>query len=530
MNSKLLTLLVTLLTPFLLHAQTPNQSYNNGFKCGITKEAAAIIKQRMLDNRNSFTKQEVQNLITGRTTTYIPLSIHNVAGDANGLGKTSEALIMAFICGLNDIYAAQDVQFFIHNVIYNRVNTFIYNNAGSGQARNSMMSYRVPNTLNLIIGASTNNPTASWYDVQGDFVFLLQQMLTPEAKTEAHEIGHFFTLPHTFFGWEGNDVRTLLPNGGNVNCSYGSGWFAHVPERVPRTGSRANCQTAGDGFCDTEADYFSSRINCPYPNNINDCDGNPLDVDESNIMSYAFDACVTGFSTEQETAIAMNIASRSWVTNTPPTTAAVTGSPTVVSPADGGQLGDINSSTVRLEWTPVTGANWYYLEVVGTKFPGLWLPDNTNIIYRGLLYSGLTHFDLPTNNLVAGSRYAWRVKAANSLSTCAPLSTYSKFEAVASITTNIEDLPIERQMTFTVSNNPVSTSSIPFNIHAATDVVASIRLYSMDGREVLSFTKQDIGAGDTVVQLPAEGLANGLYVAVLSTATGQLQQKVVIQR
>lgn len=524
MNLRKLVLTIALITPFLVNAQT--QPNNNEIKCGINQQTAELIKQRLMDNRDIMTKLGIQNVQNGRTITYIPVSIHNVANDASGLGKTSESAILGFLCGLNALYADQDVQFFIHNVIYNRVSNAIYTNAGTTTARNHMMSYRVTNTLNLIIGTSLSNPVASWYDGFGDFVFLLQQMLSSEAITEGHEIGHFFTLPHTFYGWENKDVEALY-GGGNVIGNLGWG---QQSENAPRTGTQANCSTAADGFCDTEADYYSDRKNCPYVPTVFDRFGNTINPDESNIMSYSYDACITGFSAEQKAAIAIDIAQRNWVTNTPASTADVTGLAAVVSPLQNAQLGSITDPTVLLDWTDVPGATWYYLEVFGTQFPGLWLPNANDVIYRGIIYNSNSQFNLPTTNLVANSRYAWRVKALNSLSTCAGISSYATFQAVTSVTTSIKDLPIEKQMTLAVLNNPISGTDIPLTIYAAEEVVGSIRVYSMDGREVLSFTKQVFNQGESLIQLPAEQLSNGMYVAVLSTDRGLLQQKLIIQR
>lgn len=528
MNLKKIALFIILFAPFLSQAQSPSAT-NSDFECGVDEQTALLVKQRLMANRQAFTRQEVESLTTSRAITYIPLTITNVAGDTNGLGKTSERIILGFVCGLNAIYADQNVQFFIHGTIRNQISSHIYNNAGTTTARAEMMSYRVAGTLNLIIGASASNPRASWYDGGGDFIFLLKQMLTAEAKTEAHEIGHFFTLPHTFYGWENRDVEATY-SGQNVPDTVRAGWYAFVPERVARTGIQANCQTAADGFCDTEADYYSSRTNCPYNPTIKDPYGNSLNPDESNIMSYANDACINNFSTEQKAAIAIDIASRNWATNMPTNTSDVTGIPSAVSPLHNGQLGSIIDNTVRLEWTPVTGATMYYLEVFATKIPGFWFPNTNSPIYKGIVYTGNPYFDLSTANLVAGNRYAWRVKALNSTSTCASISVYSKFEAVASGTTGIKDLPIEKQMTFTVHSNPITTSFIPLTVYSAEEVIGSIRVYGMDGREALSLTKQAISEGESIIQLPANELSNGMYVAVLITNRGQLQQKIIIQR
>ena len=526
MNSKKLVLLLCLIFPYFSHAQH-NHSQHNPVNCSVSKEAGALIKARLMQNRQLFDTKEVEDLVNKRTITYLPLSIHNVSGDASGTGKTPEATILAFLCGLNAFYADQNIQFYIHNSIINRVNTYIYNNAGSNTSANYMVSYKVAGTINLYLSASINNAGSSWYSPQGDYIMLQKNMLTAAAKTESHEIGHFFTLNHTFYGWEGIDAEADY-SGQNVPNNIGSGWSAFTPEKVPRSGSQSNCNQAADGFCDTEADYYSARTNCPYNPTMKDPNGYSLDPDESNIMSYASDNCVTQFSTEQKTAIAVDIAARNWVNSSPNGTADVTGLTTPVSPLAGALLGPITNSTVRIEWDPVPNATMYYLEVFGTYFFGA--VNTSTVIFKGVVYGGNAFYNLPTTDLVSGAKYGWRIKAFNATSTCAGYSPYYLFEASGAVTTSVEDLPIEKQMQFEVKENPVSSSFIPFSVYAATDVIGSIRLYSMEGKEVVSFTKQEFKQGQSIIQLPTDNLTNGVYVAVLSTSRGTLQQKVVISR
>ncbi|MCH2021762.1 MAG: T9SS type A sorting domain-containing protein [Saprospiraceae bacterium] len=506
-----------------------SETFAQYHKCGVTKEADALIKQRLMQNRAMFTKQEVSDLMNNRTITYIPISFHSVS-NSSGEGAATEREIMDFLCGLNGLYASQDLQFFIYDQIHFRTSNNIDDNAGSNASAVDMYGWTVPQTLNITIGRSQNNPTSSWYSGFGDYIFLLKQMMTPQAKTEAHEIGHFFTLPHTFYGWEGTDAEAEYANS-NVPSTIGNGWGAFSPENVPRTGSQANCNSEGDGFCGTEADYYSDRTNCPYFVTVRDPYGNNLDPDETNIMSYALDNCVTTFSADQQAAIAMDVAQRSWVSNTPNGTTDLgsLASPTPISPVNNGLLGSINNPTVRLDWTALTGAPWHYIEVYGTLIPGLWFVDVTDVIYQGYQYNGTSYFDLSTTNLQAGKVYAWRVTPISNYSTCALPSPYYKFEATAAAT-SIKDLPIHNQITFDLNANPVSTTYIPLSVYTAETIVASIRVYSLDGREMMAVNKLSFSVGDNILQLPAENILNGIYIAVLTTDRGTLQQKFVIQR
>ena len=79
MNSKKLVLLLCLIFPFFSHAQH-NHSQHNPVNCSVSKEAGALIKARLMQNRQLFDTKEVEDLVNKRTITYLPLSIHNVSG------------------------------------------------------------------------------------------------------------------------------------------------------------------------------------------------------------------------------------------------------------------------------------------------------------------------------------------------------------------------------------------------------------------------------------------------------------------
>jgi hypothetical protein len=520
-NMRLLFTLIFFI-PLLTSAQQDH------FKCGVTPETAALIKQRLMDNRKNIDAQLIYNQSTNRNITYIPLSINNVAGDATGVGKLAESAIFAFLCGLNEIYLDQDVQFFIYNNILNRVSNNIHLDASSNASRSNMVSYKVGGTLNIVIGSSINNQVASWYDGFGDFVFLLKSMVTPEAKTEAHEIGHFFTLNHTFYGWEGIDVEADY-GGGNVPSSIGSGWSQFYPEAAPRTGPQANCTNRGDGFCDTEADYYSDRKNCPYVPTVKDPYGNDIDPDESNMMSYAFDNCVTNFTTEQKNAIAADILARNWISQTPSNTAEVTGTPAPVHPVNNDTLGSITDPTMRLDWTDVPNADMYFVEVVSTLIPGVNIPNTSDVIFSTIVNTGNSHVDIPSADFVANNVYAWRLKALNPVSTCAPITGWSKFQPVVRESTGIDELGLSSLVSMNILNNPIQSSNIQVSLQSGLDIFAQLSLYDLSGKEIMQLN-EDLLVGTTQVQMPVSDLPNGVYMLILSTEKGLLQEKLIIQK
>ncbi len=92
-------------------------------------------------------------------------------------------------------------------------------------------------------------------------------------RTHSHELGHYFNLEHTF-------------EGSGIELADGS-----------------NCETAGDGICDTPADPYvhpSPMANyvdgCTFIFMGQDANGDYYDPIVGNIMSYYPDECGCGFT------------------------------------------------------------------------------------------------------------------------------------------------------------------------------------------------------------------------------------------
>jgi hypothetical protein len=121
--------------------------------------------------------------------------------------------------------------------------------------------------------------------IPGHNLFMNSKFITERlAVTLTHELGHYFELDHTFGDYE-------IGTGPDAN---GKG----TDELVTRNLEEGNCESAGDGLCDTPADpnYYHG---CGLNGNLTDRKGKLYVPDAGNYMSYSPYTCQSHFSYEQ---------------------------------------------------------------------------------------------------------------------------------------------------------------------------------------------------------------------------------------
>lgn len=484
-------------------------------RCGVGLEEGALIMERLFENRRKVSTEQIQQFRNSRAIKYIPLKLH-IVGDNNGNGYVSIDNAMASLCDLNNDFASQDIQFYfkdITNSINYINNTGIYNNGASISSQSVMWSNKASNCLNIFISPSVQNQVASYYTGAYDFVFLLNQMANGSSSTSSHEVGHFFDLPHTFYGWEGTDVTQY--GTGNVPASVGGA----PTERFARSGACSNCATAGDGHCDTPADYMSDRANCPFSQGVKDACGVAIDPTESLIMSYYADICVDSFTPEQKNTMAADIIVRGWNSFPSPNPSnAVTGTGmTATYPTNGSA---VPLSDITLTWGAVPGATAYIVTVDRTLFG-----TPVENIARTIVY-GSNSYTIPQALLAQPRTYTWKVKPFNQLSYCGAYATFTFNTTLASgMETNFSESAELR-----ILSNPVSSAAAEILVSLPQEMVAGIKLYSMDGKQVANIENVQLFAGDNVQLLDVSTLTAGIYMVVVSTEKGSLQQKLVINK
>ena len=482
--------------------------------CGVGLVDGALIKERMLENRRNISAEAIAAFQNQRAVTYIPVK-YTIVGDNAGAGYVDIDQVFDMHCDLNNDYRTQDVQFVLKdasNSVRYANNTNVYNDGSGFSASSYMVSNKSANCVNIYLSASVNNQVASYYSGFGDYIFVLNQMANGSSSTGSHEVGHFFSLPHTFVGWEGTNF-----NDGTAPNSVGG----DPVERVARSGSGSNCNSAADGFCDTPADYISYRAFCPYASGGRDPQGVLIDPTESLIMSYFADACVDSFTANQKSAMAADILSRNWSNLAAPTpNAPVSGtSVTATAPASGStfQL----TGNVTLTWGAVPNATGYIVVLERTLFG---TPIET--IQKSIVY-GTNSLVIPASKLTFPRQYTWKVKPFNQYQTCSAYSAPFGFTTQAPATA-VENFATAFDMK--VLSNPVSNSVAELLLNVPNPTVAALNIYAMDGKQVLNVNNLELNAGDNVELVDVSTLNNGIYIVVVTTPLGSVQQKMMIQK
>jgi hypothetical protein len=157
--------------------------------------------------------------------------------------------------GLYDYHISQEAFVFANHYTTNAINLYFPN------------SIHVT-TTSTVCGYSKMPPSA-------DFVFIAASC-TANGSTFAHELGHYFGLPHTHSKW--NNVGELV-NG-------------------------SNCSIGGDLICDTPADPdLTNKVNssCGYTGTAKDANNMSYTPNTHMMMSYSTFACRNIFSSMQYT-------------------------------------------------------------------------------------------------------------------------------------------------------------------------------------------------------------------------------------
>lgn len=244
-----------------------------GYESSRTKNP--IHYQEFLDE---FKSRYYQGRSDGSCISHYPIKAH-IVRRSNGTGGLSTADLDDAIDNMNTLYEPTCMAFYLCDGI-NYIDDDTYYDFNSDDEDAMTSANNVDNLINIYFCNSVAIGTGTYcgyaYYPGGADVILMDNSCTMNGSTLPHEVGHFFSLPHTHNG------EDELVDG-------------------------SNCQTAGDEFCDTEADprLRSSTVtsSCVYIGTETDANGDTYNPNTHNIMSYSRKACRDFFSVEQYAAI-----------------------------------------------------------------------------------------------------------------------------------------------------------------------------------------------------------------------------------
>lgn len=507
-----LLLVLALLTVTFSFGQHP------GSVCGISLADAAKIQQRLTANKDLL----AEGMVSPRDIIYVPVKFHLVA-DNNGNGRASDDDVLEQMCALEADFAGTNIRFFIRNGFNYIDNTSVYERHYQ-TAGSIMLIQRDRNALNVfLVDDASPSPqsdgVAGYYSVSRDWIVLDKREVEGATSALAHEIGHFFSLLHTHYGWDedpwsaeihGNPAPTISPGG--------------IPtERMDRN----NCEESGDYICDTPPDYNGQNwLDCDYQLGAQDPNGALIDPDETNFMGY-FRRCARRsyqFSERQKEIMladlmntsdyaGLSTPSRTYLRNqTPSTLSQIEELPALIYPINNEQAP--GGGTVALQWEPVEGAEQYLIEV--DRSPAM-------VVSPIRLVSNTPTVEV--SGLDVDKRYFWRVKPFNSFSTCASWTNPQSFTVSLTTATNTINTISE----WSLAPNPIARSRVlNLEFNTTETFEAQVTLFNIAGQQVQDIGRRQFVTGNNEVGIPTDKLSPGVYLLSMVAEKGRLTQRVVV--
>lgn len=425
---------------------------------------------------------------TGSDT--IPVTIH-IVGDDNGKGYYKLDNLFQVMCQLNTQYAPVGFYFNIKFPI-RYINNSSYYEHDDNAGYNMMSTNNIANTVNIYF---VQDPAGNcgYYSPAGGGLAIGKNCANPSSTTLVHELGHYFGLPHTFYGWENRTTTTPPSN----------------PEKVTR-GAGANCSTAGDGFCDTEADYLSGRWNCPYSGSYTDANGDAYKPDGTNYMSYSNDACMTNFSPMQIAKMQNTLATK--YKNTP-TTGATTftqfKAPSIIYPTD-----KIYANYTKVIWSKVAGAEAYQVSVI------------QGLVNRIETVTADTSLDISALNFNTNNSYSINIIPLSGVNVCRGANVTKTASYTTDLTTlSVNDIAGTSQLT--ISPNPAN-SQLTIRMNDFSAGKYSLTLTSLNGQIIYQQQLSHPG-GQLSNTISVNDIPGGMYFIRVNGEGKSIVQKVVVQ-
>ena len=440
---------------------------------------------------------------------YVAVAIH-IVGTDNSLGFISEQKVLDAFCNLNRHFEKAGIQFFLKGEIRQISNSNFYDHH-SGDAGNTMMNMHnlqgAVNTYFVYNAADACGYTLRDKSGLGIGIVLSEACTGNSTSSWTHEMGHFFSLPHTFHGWERENLNWTVPapaRAGGIAVEYADG---------------RGCSVAGDGFCDTPADYLNGRWFCGPQSQSQivqlDPAGNSFRSDGSLFMSYAAEPCPTRFSPLQQEAMRAYLKSiRIDLLQQIPQSLNLTLREDVVllQPANTSSVPTFQE--VPLSWKRVSGAIGYLVEL--SFLPTFAFLSNSYLTKDTSLF---------LRDLKPSRTYFWRIRPFTLFSTCRVYSAARSF--ITGSVTHLAHPKIEDEA-LTLFPNPAHVNR-PLSLRFQSEKAGKMEyeLLDMMGR-IATRGSWNLSSGENILQLDKLPDGQGAFLLRLRTEGKTLSRKVLI--
>ncbi|MEO0789266.1 MAG: zinc-dependent metalloprotease [Bacteroidota bacterium] len=456
-------------------------------------------------------------IATPRSTTPLALPVRYIfIGRDNGTGYADLSDVLGAHCQLNEDFLGTQLSYFIEDM--DTINsTFFYEhtfNAGSIMMANNNQS----NVINVYLVGEAEG-ICGYYSGSRDGVVVRNDCLGFGDYTLSHEIGHYHTLRHTFFGWEGEGGSDNDPSYLPTEEEAPTFINGRAVERI----DGSNCDFAADGFCDTPPDYISLGWSCTgagiYADSLLDPDGTKFAVPGRNIMAYSNNNCQDSFSLEQVTAMEINANSRIQLHTDETLNDIVLDETILIAPEDNEVL-PVNDF-VQLQWEPVADADFYVVQInFNSNFGG-------NVLRQWVIYNE-TSLTI-TEGLLNNRFYFWRVRAGNKHNIC-PEENYSEIRRFRNgFISSTNDPALDAAVAIFPNPAPAGTPSI--RIQASDLPAAGLMSYELadaTGRILVSSAPVSVLSSGFQAEVPTQNLVGGIYFLRLRVDGRLLTRRVVV--
>lgn len=421
----------------------------------------------------------------------VPVTLH-VTRTSAGAGGFNEIAAYQTICNLNQQFAPAGLFFYVPGPVRFINNDDFFAAADFDDLFIMIDQNHVPRTANIyycdlsvlsLCGFAFFPEVGPSGPIDNGAIVMSFACSQPTGATLAHEMGHYLALPHTFQG------TSQAP----------TDFFA---ERVTRNFNDpavfydANCNTAGDRFCDTPADFIDSRWTCPTSLVQLDINNQLFEPDPSLFMSYSRDNCMNRFSQQQITTmravVADSTADRGYLVRNPmPAYVNINVGPTQLQPLPGDT---VIPNFATFSWNSVPTASMYQLKVYFQNFA---LIDTflTDTSYTSL-----------TNKVRANRDLSWEVRAFNGASLCTPYTDRLSFRT-SSFVQNVSVASLSNA-TIKVYPNLLKAGETLYIKGLSTQSPSTLSIYNGMGQLVVeAVLSQDVAVAS--IQMPV--LQTGIY-------------------